>query len=79
MEQPERPPRRTQDPQRVFRARVKAGLEQQELAARVGISAAQMSRIESGISGASVEVLHKLAAEFGCTVTELMPAETTVS
>ena len=73
MQQPATTPRRTQDPERVFRERVKAGLEQQELAAQVGISAAQMCRIESGKTGASVDVLHRLARVLGCDVADLMP------
>lgn len=75
MKQPERPGQRIQDPRRVYWLRVKAGLGQKELASRVGISAAQLCRIEKNRSGASIETLHKIAEVLGCDVTELMPAE----
>lgn len=67
--------RLAQDPARVLRKRVQAGLAQNQLAARVGISAAQLCRIEKGRSGASAPVLSRLAEEFGCEVADLMPPE----
>lgn len=68
-------PRIAQDPARVLRERVKAGLQQKDLAGRVGISPAQLCRIEKGKSGASVTVLRRLADEFGCPIAQLLPPE----
>lgn len=59
----------------MLRKRVQAGLAQNTLAARIGISAAQLCRIEKGKSGASAPVLLRLADELGCAVAELMPPE----
>lgn len=71
--------RLAQDPARVLRKRVQAGLAQNQLAARIGISAAQLCRIEKGKSGASAPVLSRLASELGCDVEELMPPLSTKS
>lgn len=67
-------PELTQDPSRVVRARREAGLAQNELAARVGISAAHMCRIEKGRCGASMRVLRRVAEATGRDVAELLPA-----
>ena len=75
MEQAQISTRLAQDPARVLRKRVQAGLAQNQLAARIGISAAQMCRIEKGKSGASASVLSRLAREFDCTIADLMPPE----
>lgn len=69
--------RLAQDPVRVLRKRVQAGLAQNELAARVGISAAQLCRIEKGKSGASASVLSRLAVQLDCAIADLMPPEPT--
>ncbi|NEB00589.1 helix-turn-helix transcriptional regulator [Streptomyces sp. SID13726] len=71
--------RLAQDPARVRRKRVQAGLPQNQVAERVGISAAQLCRIEKGKSGASAPVLLRLAEEFGCEVADLMPPEPAVA
>ena len=65
--------RLTQDPDRIFRKRIEAGLEQQELAARAGIHPSKMSRIENGRFAAKPADLHSIAAALGCHVTDLMP------
>jgi transcriptional regulator with XRE-family HTH domain len=65
--------RLTQDPERIFRKRNEAGLQQKELAARAGITPSRMSRIESGQFAAAPDVLHRLAEALGCPVTDLMP------
>ncbi|MER6532981.1 helix-turn-helix transcriptional regulator [Streptomyces sp900105755] len=70
--------RLAQDPSRVLRKRVQAGLAQNQLAARIGISAAQLCRIEKGKSGASAPVLSRIADELGCEVADLMPPEPSV-
>ncbi|MFI8531097.1 helix-turn-helix domain-containing protein [Streptomyces aquilus] len=67
--------RLAQDPVRVLRKRVQAGLAQKELAARIGISAAQLCRIEKGKSGASAPVLSRLAEELDCEIADLMPPD----
>ncbi|MEU9387167.1 helix-turn-helix transcriptional regulator [Streptomyces sp. NPDC048279] len=69
------PSQLVQDPSRVLRKRIEAGLAQNQLAARIGISAAQLCRIEKGKSGASAPVLSRMANEFGCEVAELLPPE----
>ncbi|MCZ4605247.1 helix-turn-helix transcriptional regulator [Streptomyces sp. Lzd4kr] len=71
--------RLAQDPARVLRKRVQAGLAQNELAARVGISAAQLCRIEKGKSGASASVLSRLAEQLDCAIADLMPPDPTVA
>ncbi|WP_405930356.1 helix-turn-helix domain-containing protein [Streptomyces sp. NBC_00827] len=76
-------PRRNQDPARVRRKRIEAGLSQIALAAMAELSPAHMSSIErrgrSG-RGASPKVLARLADALGCEISELMPPEpTTVS
>lgn len=68
-------PRLAQDPVRVQRKRVQAGLAQNQLAARIGISAAQLCRIEKGRSGASASVLARLAEALDCEIDDLMPPE----
>lgn len=77
-----RPQRRRplpQDPKRIFRKRWESGLTQLQLAEKAQISAQQMSAIESGTKGASVDSLHRLSDALGCDVSELMPAETAAS
>ncbi|MFI0528511.1 helix-turn-helix domain-containing protein [Streptomyces scabiei] len=68
-------PRLAHDPRRVHRKRVQAGLAQNQLAARIGISAAQLCRIEKGRSGASAPVLARLAEALDCEIDDLMPPE----
>ena len=65
--------RLTQEPDRVWRKRVEAGLEQYELAAKAAIHPSKMSRIESGRLAAKPAELHRLAEVLGCHVTDLMP------
>lgn len=64
-----------QDPERVHRRRVIAGLTMLDLANRAGISKGTMSRIEGGRGSASVQALHQLARALECDVTDLMPPE----
>ncbi|MBR4404469.1 MAG: helix-turn-helix transcriptional regulator [Clostridiales bacterium] len=49
----------------IMRARLLAGLSQQELARRSGVSQADISRIESGYYNTSVDVLDRLATSMG--------------
>ncbi len=53
-------------------ARMRAGLDQGEAAARAGISQANLSRIESSKSKPRHETLLKLADAYGCSVDELL-------
>ncbi|TQE35442.1 helix-turn-helix domain-containing protein [Streptomyces ipomoeae] len=70
-------PRRNQDPARVRRKRIEAGLTQIALAARAGLSPAHMSSIERGGRGASPKVLARLATVLDCEIADLMPQEST--
>ncbi|MCC9712039.1 helix-turn-helix domain-containing protein [Streptomyces sp. MNU76] len=72
-------PRRNQDPGRVRRKRIQAGLNQTTLALKAGISKNHMSQVERGVTGASPRVLKQLADVLGCEIADLMPPEPTVS
>ncbi len=63
----------TQDPQRLRRRRIEAGLNQRELAEAAGIHPSHMSWIERGLRGASPRVLARMAAALKCEVADLMP------
>lgn len=56
---------------KVQRARRKAGLTQEELAERTGISRAYMGFIEQGRYSASLEVLEKLARALRVKLSDL--------
>ncbi len=68
-------PRRNHDPGRVRRKRIEAGLQQQELARKAGISKPHMSSIEHGRVNPSPGVLRRLADALGCQIPDLMPPE----
>lgn len=72
-------PRTNQDPGRVRRKRIEAGLNQTTLAREAGISKNHMSQIERGVTGASPRVLKQLAAVLRCEIADLMPPEPTVA
>ncbi|MER5213655.1 helix-turn-helix transcriptional regulator [Streptomyces sp. NPDC002838] len=63
----------TQDPQRLQRRRIQAGLNRTELARKVGISKSYMGRLERGLANASPRVLKWLAEGLSCDVADLMP------
>lgn len=69
-----RGPQRRYNPARIQAARLRAGLTQQELADRTGISIASISRYENGIQPFSQESLENIAKALGCPVRELIPA-----
>ena len=48
------------------------GLNQEDLAAKLGLTQANVSRIEASVRGPSAEVLLSIAEAFGCDVRELM-------
>ncbi|MFJ2007059.1 helix-turn-helix domain-containing protein [Streptomyces chartreusis] len=66
----------TQDPQRLRKKRIEAGLNQRELAAAVGVSTAHMSLLERGLRGASPRVLKRFTGPLNCQLEDLMPPET---
>lgn len=65
----------TQDPKRLQRRRIQAGLNKRELAERAGIHKTTMGRLERGINNASPRVLKQLAEALGCEIADLMPPE----
>ncbi|MEV6833570.1 helix-turn-helix transcriptional regulator [Streptomyces sp. NPDC051133] len=65
----------TQDPQRLRRRRIEAGLNQGELAEKAGISESYMSCLALGTRNASPRVLQRLAKALNCDVSDLMPPE----
>lgn len=67
----------TQDPQRLRRRRIEAGLNQGELAAKAGISVSYMSCLALGTRNASPRVLKRLAKALNCEVSDLMPPDET--
>jgi XRE family aerobic/anaerobic benzoate catabolism transcriptional regulator len=65
----------TQDPQRLQRRRIQAGLNRRELAAKAGIHKTTMGRLERGLHNASPRVLKQLAEALHCEIADLMPPE----
>lgn len=65
----------TQNPALCWARRGEAGLDQGEAAARIGISRGHLSNIERGVSAAGSAVLNRIAAVYGCDVTDLMSAK----
>ncbi|GHS89635.1 hypothetical protein AGMMS49957_13250 [Synergistales bacterium] len=51
------------------------GLNQIDLAARLGLTQANVSRIEAAVKGPSGEMLVRIARELGCDVRELLGVE----
>lgn len=64
-----------QNPGAVRRRRLAAGLGQLALAEKAQITAAHVSKIETGRSSAGAGVLRRLADALGCTVEELLAEE----
>ena len=64
-----------QDPARVRRLRIRAGLSLTALAEAAGTSKGHLSEIESRSRSASPQMLAKLALALGCEISDLMPAE----
>ena len=56
-------------------ARRQAGLTQEQLAAKVGSSAAYIYQLESGHRQPSVGLLKRLSTALGCSVTDLIEPE----
>lgn len=62
----------TQNPGAVTVARVTAGLEQRQLAEKIGISPSYMSEIEKGTRSVSPPRLRAIAEACGCEVERLV-------
>lgn len=75
MSQATSPRRLAQDPDRLYRQRVKARMSQRQAAKSAGISDTTICRAEKGTTSVQPETLHRLAAAYGCEVEDLMPAE----
>lgn len=58
--------------ERVRELRLKRGLSQRALAARVGVSFPHISKIESGVEPASADLIVRLAAELGVDESEML-------
>lgn len=65
----------TQDPQRLRRRRIEAGLNKRELAKAAGIHPSYVTWLERGERGASPRVLKRLSEALDCEVGDLMPPE----
>lgn len=57
---------------RIRERRLKAGMSQEMLAEKAGISPVTVSRIEGGVTAASVETFQKLAQALGADAAELL-------
>lgn len=69
----------TQDPQRLRRRRIQAGLNKTELANQIGIHKTYMGRLEQGLGSASPRLLRRFADFFGCEIDDLLPPEPATS
>jgi transcriptional regulator with XRE-family HTH domain len=64
-----------QDPTRLRRKRIEAGLSQPNLAAKAGVSRSTVYRAEAGLCPTEAETLRRLAAALACEIADLMPIE----
>jgi transcriptional regulator with XRE-family HTH domain len=60
------------DPKALTRKRILAGLNQNDLAARAGISKSHVSMVENGQSGLSARALGQVARALGCEIADLL-------
>ncbi|MEU3346371.1 helix-turn-helix transcriptional regulator [Streptomyces sp. NPDC006700] len=67
--------RLNQDPARLRRRRVEAGLTQKDLARLAEVTKGHMSLVEGGRRGASPALLKRLAGALNCEIADLMPPE----
>ena len=65
----------TQDPKRVRRRRIEAGLNKRELAEAAGIHPSYVTCLERGERSASPRVLKRLSEALDCQIGDLMPPE----
>ena len=64
-----------QDPARIRRKRLEAGLSQPALAKIAGVNKSTVWRIENGLNPAQADTLLCLAKALGCAIADLMPPE----
>ncbi len=64
-----------QDPERLKRRRVAAGLTLTDVRAEHGVDVSWLSELENGHKNAGPRMLARLAAAYGCEITDLMPSE----
>ncbi|SDM47717.1 DNA-binding transcriptional regulator, XRE-family HTH domain [Streptomyces sp. cf386] len=65
----------TQDPNRLRRRRIEAGLNKRELAAGAGIHPSYVTWLERGERNASPRVLMRIARTLRCQIADLMPPQ----
>ncbi|MFE2469792.1 helix-turn-helix transcriptional regulator [Streptomyces mirabilis] len=63
------------DPQRLTRRRVEAGLSQNALARKVGVTKQLVSAVSLGKANFGPETLQKVAEVLGCEVADLLPVD----
>lgn len=63
----------SQDPERVRRRRIEAGLNLPALAAKAAMSKGHLSNIENGKVSPTAKTLGRLAAALDCEIADLMP------
>ncbi len=73
--QNESAPERNQDPERLRRRRVAAGMTITDLAAKAGCSVPYLWQLEHGDYSASPRMLARLAKALCCQIIDLMPPE----
>ena len=66
-----------QDPARLRRKRIEAGLSQTALAKRAGVTKSHVSQVERGVAGFSPENIALIAEALGCTIADLLPDDET--
>ncbi len=57
---------------RIRLMRKSLGLTQEKLAEKLGISREHLTKIETGMTGASIDLLIQLSVEFDCTLDDLV-------
>jgi transcriptional regulator with XRE-family HTH domain len=65
----------TQDPQRLRRRRILAGLTVRQLSQKAGVATGSISELENGGKSARPPMLAKLAHALGCEIADLVPPE----
>jgi transcriptional regulator with XRE-family HTH domain len=62
-----------QDPKRLRRKRIEAGLTQTALAQMAGVTKSHVSAVEKGNAGFSPQNIAAIATALGCEISELLP------
>lgn len=66
-----------QDPKRIRRRRIEAGLSQTALAQKAGVTKSHLCSVENGKAGFSPEFLSRIAGALHCEIADLMPEDDT--